>query len=126
MDVKEAYKVLQAACGIEAGDRVKVLRTFKSGEMGCEADPYNENGRMNSVVGKTGVVDTVASDAWIMIHVGGSYINVPFFCLELVEKASQIKVGSHNVEFTDDGIKVGCEKVSDETIKAIYNKRFGG
>lgn len=34
MDIREAYKVMQSQCGIEVGDKVRVLRKAKSREMG--------------------------------------------------------------------------------------------
>ncbi len=37
----------------------------------------------------------------------------------------QIKVGDHIVEFTDDGIKVGCTNVHRDVIREIYNECFG-
>ena len=34
----------------------------------------------------------------------------------------EIKIGQHEVQFTDDGIKVGCTAVSKEIVNQIYER----
>lgn len=36
----------------------------------------------------------------------------------------KIKIGNNIVDFTDEGIKVGCEEISKEVIKQIYEQLF--
>jgi len=77
-ELRAAYRVMQAASGIEVGDTVKVLRSFKSYEMGFG---YHCNNQKCKYVGHEAIVDEV--DYGIVI---GDW-SFPFFCLELVSKA---------------------------------------
>ena len=125
MSVKEAYKVLQAECGIETGDKVKVLRMYERHEMGC-ALCVEDQRRMK--VGDIYFAEIRSTSNSISLRnekdicVGFA----PFFALELVEKAKPelppIMVGNHEVEFLDGEIEVGCETVSKETLLQILER----
>ncbi len=79
MDIKEAYKVMQAACGIGVGDTVKVLRVVKDFEMGWQTSwPEDKS------IGITGIA-TELSDIY-GIRIDGDWW-FPFFCLEKIESA---------------------------------------
>lgn len=45
-------------------------------------------------------------------------------CAEDIPETEPILIGNKEVEITDDGIKVGCTQVDNETIKKIYNLKF--
>lgn len=121
MELQDAYKVLQAACGIEVGDMVKVLRApTKSYELGSSVLSAALD---KEFVGGTFPVSSIKARQISLEGRGERYWGFPFFCLELVRKtAPSIKVGSHTVEFTGDGIKVGCEVVSKETLEQIWRR----
>ncbi len=112
--IEQAYEKMQAACGIEAGDEVKLLRACKPKELGYGFDPYNETGRMDEAVGKTGLVQDKGRN-YLMVSIGEHVMNVPFFVLELAEKA-RLEI-PNNVSFTADGLKVGEVFLSKDTIR---------
>lgn len=126
MSVKEAYKVLHDNCGIEVGDRVKVLRKFKSYESGFGNSWTSEKA---SMIGKEFIVGTD------LAHMGYSPENdpcshYPFFVLELIEKAKPelppIMVGACEVEFFGGSIGIGGGvMISKETLREIL-ERLGG
>ena len=85
--VKEIYRLMQKECGIEIGDKVKVLRKFKDWEMGCDA--CWRSGKKERIGGifTVKIVDTYS----IVIDTDGDCV-FPFFALELVEKAKPDKM----------------------------------
>ena len=85
MDIKEAYKVMQENCGIEVGDKVKVERLFKLGEFGVG---FSRGGIPNRIVGETGTVRRASYSSFTVDFDGESWA-LPFFALELVEKAKK-------------------------------------
>ncbi len=84
-DLQEAYKLLQEHCGIKAGDSAKVLRAFKSDELGCYADCSEVKIKF---IGKTFEVVSVF-DRFIRLRTKthGVSTDFPFFVLEKVEDA---------------------------------------
>lgn len=114
-ELQKAYATMQAACGIEKGDTAKVLREWDRGEMGFEG--YYPHCAMPRVVGMVGEVKCINDGSISLSNFVddplGTYINVPFFCLELVEKAKpELPSG---VTFTADGLKVGEVYLSKDT-----------
>lgn len=123
MDIREAYKMMQAASGIEVGDTVKMLREFKRYEMGCNLIPSDIHGAM---IGETYIVNQIEAVGDIRVNGGSIAFNafLPFFCLELIAKGPPpIKIGEHTVETDKDGITVGCESVPWETLEKILEQR---
>jgi len=119
MLVKEACKVMQANCGIDEGDKVELVRLpFRYDyPLGRRADviKYLRNYMGNIFTAR----HTIGRENF---SIGLAY-NVPFYCLELVEKADPpIKVGSYEVEFYDNGIKVCGIKIPTETIRKILDR----
>lgn len=131
MSVKEAYRVMQAKCGIEVGDTVKIVRGYDG--RWAKAVGFSGTGlccEFNRIVGETRQVASVGT--W---HIGldwngrGSEIFAPFFCLELVEKAKPklppIMVGGNEVKFFREGIshiEVCGVTVHKETIRKILDR----
>ncbi len=122
MSVKEAYKVMQANCGIEKGDTVEVLRVPTEydrayGWTGAGGSNYFCNGK------RVLVEHNLGSDGFSL---KGFVYSYPFPCLRLIEKAKPelppIMVGNHEVEFLDGEIEVGCETVSKETLLQILER----
>lgn len=115
MSVKEAYKVLQAECGIEVGDKVKVVRS-------APADmeySYHDCSIIASYVGQIATIDAVVPD-WIMIRTADDLCwNTPFFCLELVAKAKPkaTYLPPPDVTFEKNGLTVRGTFISKDTIK---------
>lgn len=106
MDIQEAYQVMQEASGIKVGDRAKVLRTFKTYEMGCNVLWFKDKANF---VGQTFPVTKVCRH-YIELDTGNlNCVQFPFFVLEIVEPAKNIEV-----RFMCDGEDV-TEKISDET-----------
>ena len=134
MSIKEAYKKMQAECGIEAGDTVRVIRDCELKEMGWGGD-YIDKDALSNMKGLKARVIAVQSDR-ININCtknGSGYrshLQVPFYCLELVEKAKPelppIMIGEYEVAFLDNGnIRVCQEVITKATLQEIL-ERFEG
>lgn len=133
MDLQEAYKTMQAASGIEVGDTVKMLRMpLSDDEMGWQvktgsiAEGSSEDYRTHKrALGEECTVREIDPIRGIGINYpdnGWDY--APFFCLELISKGKPpIKIGEHTVEFTDNGLRVGCQEVSYKTLDEINERR---
>ncbi len=124
MSVQEAYRVLQANCGIEAGDKVKVLRAAKTSEMGWG---YGWDKKYSKHIGDIGVVDRITpNDNGFYIVFAHDNIYAPFFVLELVEKAKpelpSIVIAGSKVEFHDDHIRVCGIMVPNATLRNILER----
>lgn len=121
----KAYRELLRNCGIEAGDTVKVLRTFSDYEMGCPVS-YGSFGSEHPV-GSTYEVTRV-DDLGVRSTLG--YV-APFFVLEVVSKAVKpitvVLNSEHTAVVTKDGVKVGCQTFTlakiDELMKAVAEVR---
>ncbi len=128
MSVKEAYRVLQAACEIEGGDTVRIVR----GYMESEADKIGFYSiglckEFNQMIGKTKRVVAVCRNyIELPFREAGNTIFAPFYCLELVEKAEPglppIEIGGHKVAFLDDRIRVCDISVSHKTLREILKR----
>lgn len=115
----EAYKVMQEHCGIEVGDTVKVLREWKRGEMGFEGVMYQPSTRPKFVGEECVVSEMRATNVVVEGMLGEFCVSIPFFCLELVEKAKpKLPKG---VTFEENGLTVGGTFVSLDTIKRNYD-----
>ena len=102
MDIREAYTVMQAASGIEVGDKVRVLRRAKSREMGWEGF---WRPRMDFALNEVMEVTRFNSAGGLELGLGFYY---PFFVLELVEKATSTITlfgKKYNVSDIQDRIK---------------------
>lgn len=105
------------ACGIEAGDKVKVLRAAKNYEMGW-GTVWNSS--MNEQIGEVLTVRGDRGGNGFLMEGGYSY---PFFVLEFIEKGEKpIRIGGHTVEFKDNGIQVGRTFVNKEIVKEIAKR----
>lgn len=109
MSVKEAYGVLQAACGIKVGDKVRILMKPTPCKDGWG---YFGDGVYEADVGHSFKVEGVSLDKTAFILPRSRYL--PFYCLELVEKAPK---APSNVSFEKDGLTVGGTFVSLNTIR---------
>ena len=85
MDIREAYQVMQEASGIKVGDTVKVLRTNISDELGSSTCQHTAEELERR--GKLGIVKTVGQNLIIMITTSNEQYILPFFVLEVIEKA---------------------------------------
>jgi len=83
MEIREAYKVMQAASGIEVGDTVKVLRTAKGAECGWDNSWVRD---MDKSIGKSMVVMRIASFYGIELKDGNNRFTYPFYVLEIIKK----------------------------------------
>jgi len=127
MTVKEAYRILQAECGIEYEDEVKLLRMYKKYEMGCDLCPEDQRSMR---VGDNYFADPCGSGMKLRDKNKSCVGFAPFFCLELVEKAKPkpppIMVGEHEVVFLDNGkIRVCQEVISKETLRLMLERLEG-
>jgi hypothetical protein len=125
LSAQELYLRMQSLSGIKVGDRVKILRRFTNKEMGVGCN-YNEDGKMDSEIGKEGTVLNVC-ETGIEVDCGsGRDWWWPFFCLEkLVEPPVSFKL---NEEYTAvisgdrETVTVGCQKFSREIVLALAEK----
>lgn len=125
MDLKEAYKVMQAAWvkenNIEVGDKVKCLRPFNAHELGCHSissDSTNcpRKGEFvkDEAVGAIRQINT----EYLWIDCGtkyGGHWNFPFFVLELVEKAKKPEkmVTVKGREYSEDTLQKMIQQYSE-------------
>lgn len=103
MDIEEAYVTMQQACGIEGGDKVRVLRKATFKEMGWK-NSWAEG--MDKLVGNVYEVGSaeLSDRAGIMILLPGDYWWLPFFVLEVVEKPpkkKEIVVGDKTIRISE-------------------------
>lgn len=66
--------------------------------------------------------DTCANYIWEEESEKGSLDDL--FNTEKYKLRKPIIIGEHEVEFKDDGVKVGCTFVDKKTVKKIYKKLF--
>ena len=118
--LRETYITMQAACGIEVGDTVRITRKAADFEMGWGEDWAGDE--MIALVGKTGVVSKVHDHR----PNGGFKINdwyFPFFVLELVSKKPRsIKLrlsDDYDAQVFKDKIVVGCQTFPISAVEAI-------
>jgi hypothetical protein len=128
MNEHEAYLTLQAASGIEVGDKVKVLRKAEDGEMGWDNSWARS---MDNFIGHVGTISNIDGSNGCRVNFTEPVEDrfaFPFFVLELVEKRTPpkqpMKVGTYEVEFAQGGesIEVGCQTISFEEVKAVYKE----
>ena len=108
MDIEEAYRVMQEASGIKAGDMVRVLRKAESYKMGW-ANSWCE--KMDDSIGECFMVDGIPLNANIGIRLrhGIGRFTFPFFVLEIVEPTKTIEL-----RYICDGEDV-TDDISEET-----------
>ena len=100
MNIREAYKVMQAASGIKEGDKVKVIRSAEQGEMGWY-DGLDYSTRLHDAIGQTFIVTCVTRE-WIRLKCA---LYAPFFALAVVEKAPishTITIDGKDIEISDE------------------------
>lgn len=103
---------------LKEGDTVRVLTTAKTHQYGwCNSWVP----KMDLSVGKEHMVSRIFDNAGIRLYDSYTY---PFFVLEKVAETlpQPIKISdSYKAEFQKDGgIKVGCQNISFDLLKEIY------
>lgn len=131
MDLKEAYRAMQAACGIEVGDTVRILRTAKSGELGWD---NSWSHTMDAFVGREGVVAEIhhkgiqVTPLTVALAPYVSSPSYPFFVLEVVAKKKPESVdvslnANYEAKVFKDSIVVGCQRFSITVIDDLVAAR---
>ncbi len=92
MNLQEAYKVMQAACGIEVGDIWRPVRKFKKTELGSFATCWDADSIKALMQGVACEVEELWPEAVWLKRPGHPSFSFPFFALELVEKAKPEKM----------------------------------
>ena len=85
MNIREAYQIMQEASGIEVGDKVKVLRANIKNELGSNT-AYHTKEELDRR-GREGKVSKVDKDCIIVNTTSDCMYWIPFFVLEIIEKA---------------------------------------
>ena len=120
MDLQEAYLTLHKASGIKEGDKVKIVQKATGTDMGwarCTAPGKD------ALVGSYATVHRDKDVEGFMIDALGGRWHFPFYCLELIEKVTPpFVIAGHEVIFTDKGIKVGCEEISNEDLEKLFGR----
>jgi len=83
MTSTEAYNILQKDCGIEVGDKVRVLRKSRTYELGWQAAWVED---MDILITNKYEVIAINNDLGILLKDGWQSFWFPWFVLELVEK----------------------------------------
>lgn len=113
MTLEKHYMAMQDNCGIKTGDRVKILRTAKSREMGWRTQ---WSPRMDDTVGDEEVVKLICSDG---IKLSNSWY-YPFFVLQKLEKSpTKLTVDSNEVIITDESLKFGCTTLDKNDVELL-------
>ncbi len=113
MELKEAYKVMQAAwvkeVGLEVGDTVKVLRSNVGGELGSNACGQTKNELvLNGNMAK--VSEITERNIWVLSDGSGCPYTMcfPFFTLEFIKKAEkkpEKMVSVRGKEYSEDTLQ---------------------
>ncbi len=113
MNFQESQRRWIKENNLRKGDKVKILRSFKYCEMGCDK---NCAPTMKRMVGETCVVADVDSDGDICIN--GFYW--PWFVLEKVEPAKKPfpmdKIAGYDIEVNENSLTIGCRTLSFDEI----------
>jgi hypothetical protein len=108
---------------LKEGDSVKVISTATTGQHGWD-NVWNP--KMDAAVGKVMTVVRVGHTSGVVLSGKGVDTNYsyPFFILQKVETplpAPIVISSNYKAEFRKDGsIKVGCQEISYDLLKAIY------
>lgn len=108
---------------LEEGDSVKVLSTATNGQHGWD---NMWNPKMDAAVGKVMTVVRVGRESGVVLIGKGvdTIYSYPFFILQKIETplpAPIVISSSYKAEFRKDGsIKVGCQEIYFDVLKAIY------
>lgn len=103
--ISTAYSTMHSECPIKDGDKVRIVRAFKSYEMGCGV--FFAGDSMRRLVGTEGTVKGKDISGY-SVKSGNDWWRWPFFCLELLESkdakaemASTEKAGEHIAKWLD-------------------------
>jgi hypothetical protein len=118
LSAEELYIQMQKLSGLQVGDKVKILRSYKDEEMGAYCRFVHSMGRL---IGQEGVITDISRKGakvlgWLW----------PFFVLEKLEE-SPVEV-ELNHEYTavvagdKQTVKVGCQTFSREKILELAGK----
>ncbi len=108
MKIEEAYKTMQEASGIKVGDKVKVLRANERDELGSNTCYHTESELDYN--GRDGVVIGIDSNGVSIELPTGRIYRIPFFVLEVVEKAKIIR---KEVRYYDENNKDVTDQLSE-------------
>ena len=105
-EIQEAYKVMQEASRIGAGDNVRVIRKFATDEMGCNCFKWDYDHKKAEMQDQAYKVHTVSSG-----YIEIDYYSFPFFALELIEKAKVEKmIMVDGKEWSESTVKLALQE----------------
>ena len=113
MTIEKAYETMQAECGIEVGDTVKILRTNRSNELGssCVFHTESELGRS----GRIGIVLKMLSRSIFVKMPNDNLFEMPFFILEVIEKVKPKNMLTVNgKEYSESTIQKALQQYVNE------------
>ncbi len=113
MTITEAYEIMQDACGIKVGDTVKILRTNVNYELGSTAAFHTESELERS--GRIGIVCKMLDRSMLVRMPDGYGFQMPFFILEVIEKAKQENMLTVNgKEYSESTIQKALQQYVNE------------
>ena len=121
--MEEAYALMQAQCGIVAGDTVRVLRTAKARELGWEDGWVDE---MDKAVGNTAEVVSVDYRGFSLRMPNGQTYSFPFYVLENITNLGSLEIKDITEEYSaivaKDGktAKIGCQTTQFNKVEQLY------
>jgi hypothetical protein len=126
----ELYKIAEQAfiemTGLKVGSEVRILRKAKNWEFGWN-DTWVEGAMKDH---GTFIVSSISVHGRGITDKINRY-NYPFFVLEVISESLPKPIAlnaseSYFAEFNPDGsIEVGCQEISYETLKSIYDTATG-
>lgn len=124
MNDVEVYNRMHDLTGIENGDKIKLLREWKSSEFGIETcmDPTHTPGKIYTVENSN--FENFSGFKMLLVEEGGI---IPFFVAELVEKKPKwapmrLKLNDEHVATVyHNKVVVGCQEFSFAAIERLAN-----
>jgi len=118
-ELKEAYLAMHKASGIKVGDRVRVLRGFGKGEMGCAISDAKE--QQIKSIGNTYLVESDRCEYGFGLD---NHYRYPFFVLEkLAPQHKAVRFGEYEAKVTADTVTIPREQV--EAVISAMNELCG-
>ena len=109
------------ASGLKVGDKVKIIRAYKTNEGGCE---LSWNGELSEFIGETFEIKQDDNEYGFIFGSGGNFCNFwfPYFVLEKVEEPAKKEVKSYEDVLDELNINVSAWEYELSAIKSMFSE----